>query len=188
MSLFQKNLSADNGTGQSSAEASQILRWVSAVPTAILIIVFAALLFGHSNRTFSRVTTPGVSDNFERGFVDFHNAIHFPTRSFLDGKNPYSREYVDNHPDKRTFPLFPPHSLIVHAPFGAGSIEVSRVMYWIFELVTAACLLMLIQWITLKQVTLRGFLYLGIALMCTIPFYTSFYMGQLTLQLVLGTV
>jgi len=188
MSLFQNNLLDANDTNQTETEPHLILRLAALIPTVALVVVFAGLLFGHSNRTFSRVTTPGVFDNFERGFVDFHNAIHFPTQSFLSGKNPYSREYVANHPDHRTFPLFPPHSLIIHAPFGVSSIEVSRVMYWVFELVTASCVLMLIQWITSKQVTLRGFLFLGIALMCTIPFYTSFYMGQLTLQLVLGTV
>lgn len=170
-----------------SIGSNQFFRLVAKVPTAILVVVLMALVFGHSSRTFSRVTTPGVFDNFERGFVDFHNAIHFPTKSFLGGNNPYSREYVENHPDKRTFPLFPPHSLIIHAPFGVGSIENSRVIYWLFELATATCLLMLIEWIILRQVTLRGFLYLGIALMVSIPLYTSFYMGQLTLQLVLGT-
>ena len=158
------------------------------IPTAVLVLVFAVVLAGHTHRTFSRVTEPGVFENFNRGFVDFHNAVHFPTKSFLNGKNPYSRQYVANHPDKRTFPLFPPQSLIVHIPFGIGGIEVSRVLYCVFELAIAAVLLLLIQWIVERQVTLRFFLYLGIALMLTVPFYTSYYMGQLTLQLVLGTV
>ena len=51
-----------------------------------------------------------------------------------------------------------------------------------------AILLLLIQWIVERRITLRFFLYLGITLTLTIPFYTSYYMGQLTLQLVLGTV
>ena len=163
-------------------------RVMALVPTVVLVLVFACLLAGHTHRTFSRVTEPGVFENFNRGFVDFHNAVHFPTKSFLNGENPYSRQYVANHPDNRTFPLFPPQSLIVHIPFGIGSIEASRTLYCAFELATASVLLLLIQWIVERQVTLRGFLYLGIALMLTIPFYTSYYMGQLTLQLVLGTV
>ena len=162
-----------------------VLAWI---PTAVLVIVFACLLAGHTNRTFSRVTEPGVFENFNRGFVDFHNAIHFPTKSFLNGKNPYSREYAANHPDKRAFPLFPPQSLVVHIPFGMGGIQVSRLLYCVFELAIASALLLLIQWIVERQVTLRVFLFLGIGLMLTIPFYTSYYMGQLTFQLVLGTV
>ena len=168
--------------------ADLFARILASIPTVVLVLVFAALLAGHTHRVFSRVTEPGVFENFNRGFVDFHNAIHFPTKSFLSGKNPYSRQYVANHPDERTFPLFPPQSLIVHIPFGIGSIQVSRLLYCGFELAIAAMLLLLIQWIVERQVTLRVFLYLGIALMLTIPFYTSYYMGQLTLQLVLGTV
>ena len=170
------------------APADFATRVMALVPTTVLVLVFACLLAGHTHRTFSRVTEPGVFENFNRGFVDFHNAVHFPTKSFLNGENPYSRQYVANHPDNRTFPLFPPQSLIVHIPFGIGGIETSRVLYCVFELATASVLLLLIQWIVTRQVTLRGFLYLGIALMLTIPFYTSYYMGQLTLQLVLGTV
>ena len=168
--------------------ADSVARVIALIPTAVLVLVFALLLVGHTHRTFSRVTEPGVFENFNRGFVDFHNAVHFPTKSFLNGENPYSRQYVANHPDKRTFPLFPPQSLVVHIPFGIGGIEVSRMLYCVFELAIAAVLLLLIQWIVERQVTLRFFLYLGIALMLTIPFYTSYYMGQLTLQLVLGTV
>ena len=170
------------------APADSVARFIAWIPTAVLALIFGLLLAGHTHRTFSRATEPGVFENFNRGFVDFHNAVHFPTKSFLNGDNPYSRQYVESHPDKRTFPLFPPQSLVVHIPFGIGGIEISRVLYCGFELAVASVLLLLIQWIVQRQVTLRFFLCLGITLMLTIPFYTSYYMGQLTLQLVLGTV
>ncbi len=165
-----------------------IKKWAHWVPTWVWTGIFLIALSGQSYRLFTRVHVPGINDSQNQGFVDFDNAIYFPVICFLQGGNPYSRQYANEHPDGRSFPLFPTHSLIVHAPIGLFSINVARYVYFGFELVVFGSLLCWILSSVDVPVGLRTISILGSFVVLTVPFYSQLYLGQLTFQLVLASL
>ena len=157
------------------------------IPTWALVASALLLASFHTYRTFQRCNIPGSEDRFEnRGFVDFHNAIYFPVRTFLSGQNPYSLQYVADHPDHEEFPLFPPHTLIFHLPFAWGNLAVSRYLYFGFQAVLFGVMAV---WLLKRNgyaVNIRSLSLLASAVMLTVPFYSQVYLGQLTFQLTLA--
>lgn len=161
---------------------------LKSIPTWIWVVAFLLVLSAHSYRLFTRIHEPGINDVQTRGFVDFHNAIYFPVNSFLSGGNPYSRQYAESHPDGRSFPLFPPHSLILHAPLSMWPIDHARYVYFGFELLVFGLLTCWILTMVNVKVGIREFLMLGTFIMLTVPCYSQLYLGQLTFQLVLASL
>lgn len=157
------------------------------VPSFVFVLVFIALFGGHTYRTVTRYNTPGVTDFQNRGYVDFHNAIYFPGKYFLEGGNPYSLNYTHQHPDRRSYPLFPTHSLLLHLPFSQSSLELSRAFYFITQAIVLLAFLIWIAWDIGYAPSVRTTAILGSLMMLTVPFYQNFYLGQLTLQVAFGT-
>lgn len=179
----------DNAKLEMKAIQKQIQNIVGIVPTWVWFAIFLIVLSGHSYRLFTRIHVPGINDGEQNGgFIDFHNAIYYPVTSFLKRGNPYSRQYAENHPDGRSFPLFPSHSLIVHAPFALFSIDVARYVYFGFELFVFGVLTCWILTVVNLPVGIRSFSILGTFVMLTVPFYSQLYLGQLTFQLVLASL
>ncbi len=158
------------------------------VPTFVFLLGCIVLLILHIGNVFAKVHDPGIWEEKRRGFVDFHNAIFFPGKFLLEGGNPYGTEYVSQQPDQRGYPLFPPHSLLMHLPFALASIEVSRHLYVIFQLIMLITLIgLIVNTLEMANPT-RGYWMIGLLVLSTIPFYMHFHLGQLTLQIAVGAI
>jgi Glycosyltransferase family 87 len=96
--------------------------FAAAVTVAILRVTTFSYLFG------VRLSMPWAMN-------DFKSAIYCPVAIFLRGGNPYDRsQFLQYCPVPDVFPLYPPATLILHAPLGLLSMEVASLLYFVLTL------------------------------------------------------
>jgi hypothetical protein len=80
--------------------------------------VFAAVVSLLAMRAAPKLNVPGHPDDAHWVLRDFRDAIYYPTVAFQAGTNPYEpAAYRAAYPVGNTFPLYPPHTFLVHLPF-----------------------------------------------------------------------
>jgi hypothetical protein len=68
-------------------------------------------------------------------YADFRDAVYFPARAFLDGRNPYDGAmYAATYPIGNRLTLYSPSTLLFHAPFALVPFATGAVLYWTWTL------------------------------------------------------
>lgn len=153
----------------------------------LALVAFTLALGAVSLRTYHNVIVPGQPELERYGLRDFRDAVHYPARALLDGVNPYRPStYRARYPVGSKFPLYTPLTLVVHLPFGLGSVLAAGVAHYA---VNVLCMLLL-AFLSLRVCGARHDLaaVLGLAafiLVCR-PGYTNVYTGECTAYVALG--
>jgi hypothetical protein len=154
----------------------------------ILALVAFAFAFGAvSLRTYWNAILPDQPELERYGLRDFRDAVHYPARALLDGVNPYRPSiYRARYPVGAKFPLYTPLTLLVHLPFGMGSVLTAGTAHYLFNVLC----LVLLAYVSLRVCGARhdAAAVLGLAafiLVCR-PGYTNVYTGECTAYVALG--
>src|SRR6266404_6361874 len=67
---------------------------------ALALIAFLAVVAVLSARALSKLNVPGAPNGTDWALSDFRDAVYYPERAFLDGKDPYDYDNV-----QRTYPI-----------------------------------------------------------------------------------
>lgn len=170
------------------SENSNQFRWAYILGPLLFLFAIGAVTW----RAEVNHSLPGeiVDSRYDsaQGYRDFHNAIYLPGRAFVSGVNPYSKEFLDYHPDGLGFPLFAPSSLLVHAPLAFLNLRVAELVYLGINI----CLLIYICWFCVRQSTYPYSvgIVLGLAglMIITRPGILNFLGMQMSLLLIVGTL
>ncbi len=154
---------------------------------ALLLVVVVTLL---GVRLHAKLDVSGSSSPEFWAMQDFRNAVFYPGVAVGEGVNPYDRVlYVKRFPAGRQgFPAYSPLSVLLHAPFGVLPYAASEWTY--FVLVVALTLAASVFVLSLVGAPAQfGAIALLTALMlASRPGYMNILNGQITMQLVLGTL
>ena len=151
------------------------------------LALFLGTLAVLSYRLLANLNIPGQPDETNLWLGDFRDAIYYPVVALLDGNNPYDvTVYRRTYPVQEQFPLYSPHSLVLHLPFGLLPYEVAEVMYFLLTIALTAALAALT--LHLCAVTRRRdrVLSLTALILLSRPGYWNLLFGQSTLQIVIG--
>jgi len=153
----------------------------------LALVAFAIALGAVSLRTYRNVIVPGQPELERYGLRDFRDAVHYPVRALLDGVNPYRPStYRARYPVGSKFPLYTPLTLVVHLPFGLGSVIAAGVVHYV---VNVLCMLLL-TYLSLRvcgaRHDLAAVLGLGAFILMCRPGYTNVFTGECTAYVTLG--
>jgi hypothetical protein len=179
-----------------SATARAVQRFADPQGTAIRVparrrVVIAAVAFVAaagllSARALSKLNAPGAPDGTEWAMSDFRDAVYYPERAFLDGKDPYDHATLRTYPIGNGFPVYSPITFVVHLPFGLLPYRAAELAYF----VTALALTIVLAWLALVMsgVEADAARVLGVAsvLLLSRPGHQNLLLGQTTLQIVIG--
>ena len=110
------------------------LQWSNVFGIALFAIVCALAVFG----TYSQKNVPGANAPLTKlsqtGLKSFHNQIYFPVRALVTGENPYSREYIQFHPDSAlgthiAMDPVPPSTLLILSPLAFLQLHAAEIVY-----------------------------------------------------------
>ncbi|HEY2387388.1 MAG TPA: glycosyltransferase family 87 protein [Candidatus Binatia bacterium] len=157
--------------------------------TALLLalIVFAIAFGAVSLRTYRNAIVPGQPELERYGLRDFRDAVHYPARALLDGVNPYRPStYRARYPVGSKFPLYTPLTLLVHLPFGMGSVLAAGTVHYLLNVLC----MVLLAYLSLRVCGARhdaaAVLGLGAFILVCRPGYTNVYTGECTAYVTLG--
>lgn len=151
------------------------------VATLLAAAVFALAVGVLGARGLARLNVPGAPDAEHWAFADFRDAVYYPVVAVLDGGNPYDRRaYRETYPIGTEFPLYSPHTLLVHLPFGLLPYGPAQALY---ALVTIG-LTLLLGALALDAAGVRrtaaAVLLVGAALLLARPGQMNLLLGQVT--------
>ncbi len=131
---------------------------------------------------------PGQPDGIHVWMGDFRDAIYYPVRAFLDGRNPYdAASYGAAYPVYNLFPLYSPLMLVVHAPFGLLPFEWAELAYAAATVVLLLVVVHLAHRLIGVEATTTRTLAVATLVLVSRPGYLNVLLGQNTLQVALGT-
>jgi hypothetical protein len=138
--------------------------------------------------TFSRVGEVRLSAA-DWVMVDFRAAVHYPTKAFWEGNNPYDAgTYLARYPAAGApFPVYAPATFLMYLPFGLVSVAAASATYFALTIVLTVILsvvaLRMSGW---KASTAPALAVAGVILLSR-PGQWNLLLGQVTLTAVLGT-
>ncbi len=139
-----------------------------------------------SLRVWTHVNVPGAPQEPRYALQDFRDAVYYPARAFLDGRNPYDRPaYMVAYPVADALALYSPLTLLLHAPFALLPFRAAELVYY----ATAVTLTIALGWLVLglcgvRRTTAR-LAVLGAVLVASRPGHWNLFNGQVTLQAVI---
>jgi hypothetical protein len=138
-------------------------------------------------RTAAKLNVPGAPDDTHWAMRDFRDAVYGPVVAFLAGVNPYApAEYLAFFPAGNTFPLYAPHTLLLHLPFALLPLVPAEALYF---LVTVA-LVVVIAIQTLGACRLAAtparVLALATAVLLSRPGHWNLLLGQYAVTMTVG--
>ncbi len=152
------------------------------------------LLFGlglavNLARLGSLLNVPGAPHPAEWGLHDFRDAIYYPVRAFLDGRDPYDvPTFRAHYPVWQHFPLYAPLTLVLHLPLGLLPYPWALALYGALGgagLLALAALSLRLNGLALRRGPLLA---LTGALLLSRPGMMNFLLGQVSLEVVLATL
>jgi hypothetical protein len=120
--------------------------------------------------------------------TDFQRAVFYPVTAFLEGGNPYNRDwYLASYPAPSPFLLYLPATLVLHLPFGLLPLESSALAYVVMSLLLTLGLA--VASLKLSGVTPRAshIMLITAFLLLSRPGRQNLLIGQVTLQVVLAS-
>jgi hypothetical protein len=152
-----------------------------------MVAAFVVVVGLLGSRTLARLNVPGSSDREHFGLIDFRDAIYYPVRAFLDGRNPYDvAAHRAAYPVGAKFPLYSPLTLVIHAPFGLLPFEAAELAYFLVTILLVLALARLA--LTAAGVEARAAHVCGLAalVLASRPGHQNLLAGQCTVQVVLA--
>jgi len=152
-------------------------------------VFFVCAVFLITAHTLIRVNVPGEPGlETQNGLQDFRDAVYYPVRALLDGRNPYDpSEFLRHYPVASAFPLYSPALLTLHLPFGLLSHGAAQLAYYGLHL----ALLPLFAGMALRMAGVRAslaqVLSLSALLLLSRPGHHNAFLGQCTLYVAIGT-
>jgi hypothetical protein len=156
-------------------------------PLSLAVVAFLVVAGVVAAQTLRHANVPGDPHGPRYGLQDFRDAIYYPTVSFLAGGNPYDvARHIASWPVSCKFPLYAPHTLVVHAPFGL----VPHVPAQMLDLALNLLMMVPLAWIALRTAGLAtpaaAVFALAAALLVTRPGEMTVFLGQGSAYLVAG--
>lgn len=153
----------------------------------LALVAFTVALGAVSLRTYRNVIVPGQPELERYGLRDFRDAVHYPARALLDGVNPYRPStYRARYPVGSKFPLYTPLTLVVHLPFGFGSVIAAGVVHYVLNVLCMVLLAFLSLRVCGARHDLAAVLGLAAFILVCRPGYTNVYTGECTAYVALG--
>jgi Glycosyltransferase family 87 len=156
--------------------------------TLLAVAAFLAVTGLLTWREVTHLNIPGRPDDAHWGMQDFRDAVYYPVVALLDGANPY-----DIHHQRETYPVgikFPPYSpvtLALHLPLGLLPFEAAEAAYFLLTLV----LVLVVARVSLEasgvEPRAERVFALATLVLLTRPGHQNLLVGQVTLEVVLGT-
>jgi hypothetical protein len=153
----------------------------------VAVLAFAAVVGVLSARALTRLNLPAAPKNgTEWVLSDFRDAVYYPERAFLDGKDPYDYETLQTYPVGNGFPVYSPITFLVHLPFGLLPYRTAELAYF----VTTLALTVVLAWLALvsSEVAADAPRVLAVAsvLLISRPGHQNLLLGQTTLPIAIG--
>jgi hypothetical protein len=157
---------------------------LGAVAVALFLMVAAVVTY----RTVANLNVPGAPGVPGFGLQDFRDAVYYPARSFLDGRNPYDpATHLRTYPVGNEFPSYLPMTLVLHLPFALLPFEIAEWVYYALSLL----LILLLARVTLDACgvapTAASVFGLGALVLASRPGHWAVSIGQCTPLAVVGT-
>jgi hypothetical protein len=156
--------------------------------TLLLGLLFVAGVTVVGVRAAVEVNVEGEPQAARYGLQDFRDAIYFPVRAFLDGRNPYdSAVYTRTYPVGATFPLYSPATLVAYAPFGLLPVRVAEALWFAMSVALLVPVALLAVRLARLERTPLGLLSIMALIVLSRPGHTTLFLGQCTVLMVIGT-
>ena len=154
---------------------------------ALALIAFLAVVAVLSARALSKLNVPGAPNGTDWGLSDFRDAVYYPERAFLDGKDPYDYDDVQRtYPIGNGFPVYSPITFLVHLPFGLLPYRAAELAYFL----TTIALTVVLGWLALVvsdvSVDAPRLFAVATVLLASRPGHQNLLLGQTTLPIVIG--
>ena len=120
--------------------------------------------------------------------TDFQRAVFYPVTAFLEGGNPYNRDwYLRSYPAPSPFLLYLPATLVLHLPFGLLPLDSSALAYLLMSLLLSLGLA--VASLKLSGVAPRPshVMLITALVLLSRPGRQNLLVGQVTLQVVLAS-
>ncbi len=155
------------------------------VAAGLALAVVVAFL---GQRAMSLVNQPGRPDAEHWVLQDFRDAVYYPVVAFLHGDNPYDQEaQARRYPVGQSFPLYLPHTLVAHLPFGFLPQGEAAAAYFVTTLLLTGVLAGVALACAGAPVTAAGVLGLTALLLASRPGQMNLLLGQVTAQVVIAS-
>ncbi len=161
--------------------------WSRAIALALAVAAFAAATAAVATRTMKDLEVPGRPDLERYGMRDFRDAVYYPARALLDGRNPYRPEtYRSTYPVGSKFPLYVPETLAFHVPFAVLPQRAAEVAHFAVNLAST----LLLVWLALRycgrERDLLWFFGVAAATVASRPGHTNLFTGECTAYAIAG--
>jgi hypothetical protein len=155
-----------------------------AVAVAAFLVVVTVLTY----RVVANLNVPGAPKLPRMGMQDFRDAVYFPVRAFLDGRDPYDAPaLLRAYPSGAPLAPYLPMTLVLHAPLGLLPFETAEAVYYVLLLGA----ILAVAYVSLRVCdvapTVARVFGVGAAILASRPGHWSVVLGQCTPLAVLGT-
>ncbi len=156
------------------------LQWSNVLGVALFAVVCALAVYG----TYSQKNVPGSNEPLTKssqpGLKSFHNQIYFPVRALVTGENPYSREYIQFHPDSAlgkqiAMDPVPPSTLLILSPLAFLQLHAAEIAYiLVCVLLSIFCANLLLSAATDRPPSIGGVMLTAALMMACLPGVEAF--------------
>jgi hypothetical protein len=151
-------------------------------------VALAVVLIMLGFRAEPRINVPGRVEPSRWVLQDFRDAVYYPVVAFLDGHNPYDQAaQARTYPVGQSFPPYLPLTLLAHLPFGLLPHAEAGDLYLAIVVGLTAVLAALAIGGAGLTVTAAGVLGLTALLLLSRPGHMNLLLGQVTVQVAIGT-
>jgi hypothetical protein len=120
--------------------------------------------------------------------TDFQRAVFYPVTAFLEGGNPYNRDwYLRSYPAPSPFLLYLPATLVLHLPFGLLPLESAALAYLLVSLLLSLGLAFASLKFSGVAPRASHVMLLTALVLLSRPGRQNLLVGQVTLQVVLAS-
>ena len=177
----------------SADERTRVSDWIEyrhhPLAVSAMLLILAVLVGLTAFRTYRNYSTPSVEFSWvNRGYSDFHNGTYFPTKAFVDGKSPYSPDVANEYGMARATPSYSPVVFLIHVPFALLPLQVSRVLFFGFNLVLIAGLAFCGLKMSMQRFRWFDFLAFTNLLLLSRPGHITIFTGYFTAEIVVGCI
>lgn len=157
--------------------------------TLVALAVCAVAVGVVSLRVWTHRNVPGEPHVPRYALQDFRDAVYYPARAFLDGRNPYDQpRYVAAYPVADGLALYSPLTLLLHAPLAWLPYRAAELAYYVATVAATIALGWLALVLCGVPVTVARVAGLGAVLVASRPGHWNLFNGQVTLQAVVPTI
>lgn len=157
----------------------------SALLACAAFVVIAAIMAG---RTLWHRAVDGAPELPLNGLQDFRDAVYYPVRALLDGRNPYDPAMLlATYPVGAAFPLYAPITLLLHLPLGLLAYDTAAMLYLLANVALVPLLAALALAATRFEITPARVMAIAALILLSRPGQWNVFTGQCTVYVVAAT-